>query len=827
MDKKIDINRLIPRHTHQRLAFYDYLSEHCPLPLRVIQNHKAVWNYTKIVKNKNICPIFRAILSVFISSEDYLISYSPPDNYTLDCIQSIMQGDEALLNVVFECTSVIKKGEAIKIIEVLEKYDVGTKINFSKYEYFQVISDPKEIRNSYFIRILQNIQIDCNHIYKNEEIINLLKYDASLQGVLSFDFGLILKSDIEIKPNLIKSNRRIRFEHGFFLKTKKLELTDENKQFKPITNQEKLDINLCIDWWYQSLHYPFNKQELNYYDKHISWGNISKNKNINWDLATYKFFEEKLNLVDVIYNIKDLDVFKIAYEKLKKTEKSIHETEIERFRPEIRRIIYADLLFYMPSYISFNTEHKIGTYKEYYNHMVNFSFFICYNPPKKICVNQRDLMNIGPFERDLWTTINSLKEGKVSKYNYFALNYKLAWVYLDIDSNPNQNDIDAEKYYQFSEAKQQFKKWNTEDARGILFFGEYPNPVKCRRNEGTKMLIQQKNYEKYEYYLKNINWDLISFNSKIKYDYELLETFEPFWNWDLISINPEINYDLRILSDFEGKLNWHLLSGLEADFWTEEIIDVFAHKLVWGLPDDICLEEFNNHIYGNIYEYEKYRYCLSSNKSIPWTINLINKHKRRIDWFQLSRNESLPWDEEFVIMFKDELMICKDTLLSNHSFIEKVLMKHFSIKAIDDFLNNEAFPNPIKPTYIKYLNRRLTKSGFGDSDRMLKYYWEIAHELKSVLKFGKYKGRTLKEVIEMDLEYLLWVIENVCEFDLDPHSYDYLDNIIYKYDTAETLIRKYDKAKNNSYYTYTPRMYIYDDLILDERTYLVGRTYDE
>lgn len=46
--------------------------------------------------------------------------------------------------------------------------------------------------------------------------------------------------------------------------------------------------------------------------------------------------------------------------------------------------------------------------------------------------------------------------------------------------------------------------------------------------------------------------------------------------------------------------------------------------------------------------------------------------------------------------------------------------------------------------------------------------------LKDVLTFGKYKGKTIKEVILEDAQYINWAYSNITWFDLDAITIDYL-----------------------------------------------------
>lgn len=43
----------------------------------------------------------------------------------------------------------------------------------------------------------------------------------------------------------------------------------------------------------------------------------------------------------------------------------------------------------------------------------------------------------------------------------------------------------------------------------------------------------------------------------------------------------------------------------------------------------------------------------------------------------------------------------------------------------------------------------------------------MIYDLDTKLRFGKYKGYTVEDVLEKDPEYLLWLLENVEHFEVD------------------------------------------------------------
>lgn len=48
-------------------------------------------------------------------------------------------------------------------------------------------------------------------------------------------------------------------------------------------------------------------------------------------------------------------------------------------------------------------------------------------------------------------------------------------------------------------------------------------------------------------------------------------------------------------------------------------------------------------------------------------------------------------------------------------------------------------------------------------------------KLSSIMTFGQYKGMTVKEVIDYDPAYMMWVVDNVEWFVLNKAAEEYLD----------------------------------------------------
>ena len=272
--------------------------------------------------------------------------------------------------------------------------------------------------------------------------------------------------------------------------------------------------------------------------------------------------------------------------------------------------------------------------------------------------------------------------------------------------------------------------------------------------------------------LSHLNWNWLSFNSNIHYTRRLILAFKDFWNWDLLSINPNIPFDIAFLNEFKYKINWHLLSGLESNFWNEDILAQFSDKLIWGMADSTNFE------YSNIIDYSN---SISSNTSIPWSIELLERFKDYLDWFQISRNPAIPWSEKLIYTFRGYLPVSKDALLSNENFYISIVAPKLNSTILSNLLKEDKFPFQVFPERcIDYKEHDY-------------YYYHLTDELN----FGKYKGKTLLHILQTDLNYVLWALKNVYSFYVWYDVIDYLDKKFYLLDVTESEIRHYDISKSH------------------------------
>lgn len=83
----------------------------------------------------------------------------------------------------------------------------------------------------------------------------------------------------------------------------------------------------------------------------------------------------------------------------------------------------------------------------------------------------------------------------------------------------------------------------------------------------------------------------------------------------------------------------------------------------------------------------------------------------------------------------------------------------------------------------------------------------MKYNLNTVFKFGKYKGKTLKQVIDEDINYVVWCLSDINEFRLDN------DAIVYFIDNKDKI------SINHSRIDQTPMNALWEELTANKQIY--------
>lgn len=204
---------------------------------------------------------------------------------------------------------------------------------------------------------------------------------------------------------------------------------------------------------------------------------------------------------------------------------------------------------------------------------------------------------------------------------------------------------------------------------------------------------------------ENLSWSSLSSNPSLPWSIDFIEYFKDYWLWETydsdvtfpefgILQNQNILWDNTLIKKFSKKIPWSELSNNNFIIWTEDLIADFIDLWDWRLlsrNDTIPWSEtliirfienwdlyelFNNNSFTKLFwadEFKKYliftilngKYnlnysSLSKVSDIIWNENLILKFCDKINWWNLSFNESLKISEEFIIQNLDTFLIDKD-----------------------------------------------------------------------------------------------------------------------------------------------------------------------
>lgn len=90
-------------------------------------------------------------------------------------------------------------------------------------------------------------------------------------------------------------------------------------------------------------------------------------------------------------------------------------------------------------------------------------------------------------------------------------------------------------------------------------------------------------------------------------------------------------------------------------------------------------------------------------------------------------------------------------------------------------------------------------------------------DLDFILKFGKYEGKSIIQVVDVDPSYIKWCQDNVPYFDLSIDAFEYYSDKIEEQDDAKHhSVNKTNKSKHNDEEIYAPSNSKYNDPDYDD-----------
>lgn len=199
-------------------------------------------------------------------------------------------------------------------------------------------------------------------------------------------------------------------------------------------------------------------------------------------------------------------------------------------------------------------------------------------------------------------------------------------------------------------------------------------------------------------YKDQINWKHISQSNRINWwSSKLLHEFINKWDWIELSSNPSLRISSKVIDEYKEYWEWdskkiygeHEYDGLSKNgslAWNQAKIERFGDLLNWNdlsLNPNLKWYNYETELKQSVLEYDKsilkkfensWNYKnLSENRSLGKLFKVLSDStikklldEKDWDWELLSNNQSLPWTEEFVIIFTN--MISWKSFCSNESF---------------------------------------------------------------------------------------------------------------------------------------------------------------
>ena len=187
-----------------------------------------------------------------------------------------------------------------------------------------------------------------------------------------------------------------------------------------------------------------------------------------------------------------------------------------------------------------------------------------------------------------------------------------------------------------------------------------------------------------------INWYSLSGNPSLKVIDDDIQFYKDLWRWDELCQNESIGIDRKFLSkykkhiNFQGHINW---GGGGKDHY-------FVPEFLMNKNLNLKIDYIRN--LSNQNQWEKgYVYCnqnpdepgewiyFSKNKNL--TLSILKEFSESLDWDVLSSNKYLPWDMNLVLQFKD--LWNWEILIDNEIFWSEIIepnLKIMNIKYINE-----------------------------------------------------------------------------------------------------------------------------------------------
>lgn len=163
------------------------------------------------------------------------------------------------------------------------------------------------------------------------------------------------------------------------------------------------------------------------------------------------------------------------------------------------------------------------------------------------------------------------------------------------------------------------------------------------------------------YWKDKIAWTGIACNEFLfANDNEFFEKHSDKWFpigdkvFEYFSGNKAFPWTKKLIDIYKDFLPWDILCSNEGMHWNTELIDLYSNYIKWGEKKTCMLKDEEGYLISETGGWE-YELGLTSNKSVPWSIELMQKYEHAIDLEILSFNSAV-WEKVFKQYVDDELI---------------------------------------------------------------------------------------------------------------------------------------------------------------------------
>lgn len=313
----------------------------------------------------------------------------------------------------------------------------------------------------------------------------------------------------------------------------------------------------------------------------------------------------------------------------------------------------------------------------------------------------------------------------------------------------------------------------------------------------------------------------ISYNKGLPWSHELIDAFRIKWDYNRLIQNEGISWTNEMLEDFDliGK-NLHYVNG--KDLWTHDFIDKIASRADWT-----CLG-YNRHIHWNPETIERYHNYLnkteerrggfassawtgiSSNSNVPWSIDFIERHRtkplyrpRGLHWKEISKNTSLPWNDQPLLERYDKQLDWKYIGLNSGVHLTEEQFDRYQDRFpwwAGSFSIESIAANPSLPWSVDLIRRYQDKWQWWFVSRNDGIKWDEAliHEFKDQIRFEQL---TLNPSAPWSLSFLIEHQEVIARSwtSMLPEFKSYIWTLLFKDLIDESFLESLFDALNNPF----------------------------